>query len=91
MINGVKNIWMHGVEIKMVSFNTKKEAEEFARKRRKGFRKSIKKAEKDDWYSISPRRLYNRKRFLRASIKTVKVKKIQHKGWSKPLYEVVGR
>jgi len=64
----------------MTVFSTKKEAEAFARNRRKGFRILLKEAKSN-----------KRKQFLRESIKTVKVKKIYHKGWKKPIYEVRGR
>lgn len=73
------------------TFNTRKEAESFAIKRRKAFRSQIKKAEKDDWYNSSPKRLKARQEFLRESIKTVKVVRTKLKHWDKPLYEVVGR
>jgi len=73
------------------TFNTKKEAEAFATKRRKAFRGQIKKTEKDNWYNSSPKRLKARQKFLRESIKTVKVVRTKLKHWAKPLYEVVGR
>ena len=73
------------------TFNTKREAEAFAAKRRKGFRKTLKNTNKDDYYKSSPSRLKEREKYLRESIKTVKVKRTKLKHWSKPLYEVVGR
>jgi len=44
-----------------------------------------------DYYKSSPSRLKEREKYLRESIKTVKVKRTKLKHWSKPLYEVVGR
>ncbi len=75
----------------MVTFKTKKEAEAFAAKRRKGFRTILKDVKKDNYYNTSPRRLKSREKFLREAIETTGVKKIQHKHWSKPMYEVVGK
>lgn len=75
----------------MTTFNTMKEAKEYASKQKKGFREQIKRAKNSPWYSNSPKRLKERKNFLLESIKTVKVKKVKLKHWNKALYEVVGR
>lgn len=74
-----------------VVFNTKRDAEKFAARRRKGFRGLIKAAEKDGYYKSSPKRLKARQKFLKQSIKTVKVKRVKHRHWNKPYYEVTGR
>ena len=60
----------------MVTFNTKKEAEAFAIKRRKGFRAIIKK---------DPSR-----NLTTAINSTKKIRKIKNKGWKSPLYEYQG-
>ena len=62
----------------MVTFDTKQKAEAFAVKRRKGFRSITK-------------RDPNRRSQMNKAIKSVKVKRIQRKGWSSPIYEVVGQ
>ena len=64
----------------MSTFNTKKEAEVWARKRKAGFRKLMQTATTT-----------KRKNFLKKSIASVKIKKVKLKHWSKPMYKVIGR
>lgn len=63
----------------MSTFRTKKEAEAYAGRRRKGFRKLLGEAR-------APRR----KLMLRKAIKSVKIRKIKYSHWKRPLYEVKG-
>ena len=74
----------------MVTFNTRREAESFARKRKRGFRELIKKANNDP-IDNTPKLIKARKKSLRGAIKSVKIREIKgrFKG-EESLFEVEG-
>lgn len=68
-----------------VDFSTKKEAEEFAVNRRKGFRVAM-----QDKYLQFAVNKEQRKKYLKGAIKSVKVRRIKLRHWKKPIYRVEG-